>query len=144
MDPNGPHPKRINTFGLTDNCYYVTAAKLKKTTVQALMGKSELLQITGGAKPAEIAELFASVGLPSAYSTYTSIDKVEAKVEELAKGLTASFGVAFLRKDGSGHMVVAKYDADSQLVRYRDYQLDTDGTDAGADISSGITFHVFG
>lgn len=135
-DERGP----VNTHGLTDNCYYCTAAALANTTTEDLIRRTEEMQIAGGSPLPGIVSLFRTAGLSSTYQSYTSFENAERGMVELAAGLDKTFGFAYERSGGAGHMIVATYDATDQEFTYHDHQSDTDGHD---DASRGSAFHVF-
>jgi hypothetical protein len=143
-DSEDEEKEATNTYQLLDNCYYVTAAALSGTTVDDLIGRTQEMQVRGGADLNAVSMLFGTAGLPSSYSTLTSVEDVESAVEKAAGGLRAAFGVVFTRSDGSAHMVLVEYQPDSQLCTYHDYQLDQSGADAASDIAAGTAFFLFG
>jgi len=134
---------KVNTFDLTDNCYYVTAAKLAKTDVASLVKKSELMQIKGGAPTKDIVTIFKAAGVPHTIHTTDSLFALKAKMVELGGTSDRRFGVAFVRGNSTGHMVVGEYQASNGATRFRDYQARGDGPDASTDLATGVTFHLF-
>lgn len=137
-------PAPANTYGLDDNCYYVTAAVLANTTVETLITATETMQQRGGASEAEITELFNAANLVSAHESFNDLEAVIDHLHETSGGFDRTFGLAFVRGDGSGHMVVANWDGNEQAFSYTDYQADAAGADATADVEAGQLFHLYG
>jgi hypothetical protein len=132
-----------NSYQLDDNCYYVTAAHLLGTDVNALINRTGVMQDRGGVSLDAIQSLFQAVGLTSTYRQANSVDELEELVESAAGGLDREFALAFVRGNGTRHVVVAVFARDDQIVSYRDYQLDNSGADAAGDIATGSTFYLF-
>lgn len=130
-DPNAKTVKKEkgtpNTYGLLDNCYYVTAAVIKGTTVDKLIGQTEMMQTRGGAFLDEISQLFVAAGLSGQYKPCANLEEVEDRVAELARGLKKKVGLQYDRADGTAHMIVAIYDPVEQQCTFKDYQLNPDG-----------------
>jgi hypothetical protein len=130
----------VNTHGLGDNCYYVTAAALANTTTNILIGRTQVMQVQGGVQLDAIVDLFRDAGLNSNYVSYATFDEAENGMAALAGGLDKRFGFRYDRSNNTGHMVVATYDATDQTCEYHDHQINADGQ---ADASRGNNFHVF-
>ncbi|PPK65194.1 hypothetical protein V5P93_003631 [Actinokineospora auranticolor] len=142
MEVEPPAPA-TNTYGLDDNCYYVTAAALLDTTVGALITTTETMQIRGGASEGEITSLFRAAGLRATPTTLTTYTALVAEMRRVAAGSHRRFAVAFGRADGSGHAVVGEVmGADTGEVRFRDHQV-TEGADATTDVSAGVLFVLY-
>jgi len=129
-----------NTHGLTDNCYYVCAARLSGMTTDELVKATEQMQINGGTDVDGIKSLFTQAGLGATVRACGSVAGVRAAVMSIP-GPANAFGVAFIRLDGSGHMVIAHRGTGG--VAFRDYQMDDAGADATADLNTGTSFWVF-
>ena len=89
----------INPDGLTENCYYCTAAYLGGyRSVHHLVQETEIMQQCR-ANIDEIRDLFDAAGI--SYRFKRTADWVRA--EELCG--SGEGGLAYIRADGSGHMV---------------------------------------
>lgn len=123
VDPTAKEvKKKINTTGLDDNCYYVVAAKLSGTDVNTLIGKTEEMQIKGGASPKEVEKLFTAAGLTGVWSEYTSMDKVEEGIQPEDTGaLPVEYALLVTWKSSGGHAIVLHFDGD-ETYKYMDYQ----------------------
>lgn len=129
-----------NTHGLTDNCYYVCAAKLSGKSTDELVKQTEEMQIGGGSDLDGIKSLFTKAGLGANAGQCGSVAAVRAAVLAIPGSVNA-FGVAFVRLNGTGHMVIAH--RGNGAVAFRDYQLNDRGSDATADLNTGTSFWVF-
>jgi hypothetical protein len=128
-DPNQKEKKpAINTYGLDDNCYYVTAARLLGTTVRELITKTEMMQIQGGASLDEVKELFTAAGLTGGVWSSGSLtfDKaksfIQEKYEDLGRGLPCEFALMFGWNQGGGHAIVVEYESHNHSYTFKDYQ----------------------
>lgn len=133
----------VNTYDLTDNCYYVTAAALLGVTVGRLIERTEMMQVRDGAGVDEVTRLFAECGLSGLAATCNDLVDLATYVRDNAGGQDRRFGLGFRRSDGSDHMVVAQWDANQQALSYHDYQRDPSGADATGDVQNGVVFLVF-
>lgn len=146
-DEQDPHP--VNPHGLTDNCYYATAAELSGTDTDHLVAQTEVMQQAGGAALEDITNLFAQAGLGANPVELANLDEVEARVFNEAGGLDTRFGLGFRRADNSRHVVVVAFDAVAQTCQYRDFQPDrfgdfhAEGVDAQYDVATGQQFWLF-
>lgn len=129
-----------NTHGLNDNCYYVCAAKLSGKSTDELVKESEEMQIGGGTDLDGIKSLFTKAGLGANVQACGTVAGVRAAVLAIP-GSASAFGVAFIRLNGSGHMVIAHRGTGG--VAFRDYQMNDTGADATADLNTGTSFWVF-
>ena len=134
----------VNTHGLDDNCYFVTAAFLGGVTVDGLIQSTETLQNRGGASLDAISALFNAAGLTPTYVTFYDLEAVTDHLHDTSGGLDRRYGLAFTRGDSSGHMVVANWNATDQAFSYTDYQMNPSGADAAGDVATGREFHLFG
>src|SRR5690349_20208449 len=135
----------INSHALLDNCYYVTAARLRGVTTAALIDEIETMQIAGGIPTvAELQQFFTTAQLPHQVSTHATLQAVEVAIRALNSPTTVAYALAFRRGNGTGHVVIARYSpALMQSVRYYDYQINPDGDPAALDLASGVEFHLF-
>lgn len=121
------------------NCYYVCAAKLSGKTVDELLKTTGEMQISGGTDLDGIKSLFGQAGLGSNLRPCGSVAGVRAAIMTIP-GSANAFGVAFIRLNGSGHMVIAHRGTGG--VAFRDYQMNDIGNDATADLHTGTSFWV--
>ena len=135
----------INSHGLLDNCYYVTAARLRGLTTAELIAEMETMQIAGGIPTVgELQQFFSSAQLPHQVSTHASLAEVEAAIRALNSPTTVDYALAFRRGNGTGHVVIARYSpALMQSVRYHDYQNNPNGEPAAFDLLDGVEFYLF-
>lgn len=136
-------PEPANTYGLNDNCYYVTAAVLANTTVDALIAATETMQQRGGASVPEITALFNAANLVATYATFNTLDAMVDHLHANSGGFDQTFGLVFDR-GASAHMVVANWNATDQEFEFTDYQSNAAGADAGADVATGVGFYLYG
>lgn len=149
-DPHAKSEKKekgpANTYSLLDNCYYVTAAVIKGTTVDKLIAQTEIMQNRGGAFLDEISELFMAAGLSGNYKQCANLSQVEERVAELARGLKKKVGLQYDRSNGTAHMIVATYDPVEQQCSYKDYQVNSAGatwTQYNAEQEGVTVYRVF-
>jgi hypothetical protein len=140
MDLGSDDDEPINSHGLEDNCYYVTAAALANTTTNTLIGHTEVMQVRGGVALNEIVALFDDAGLNSNHVEYTTFNAAESGMATLAGSQDKRFGFGFDRSNGTAHMIVATYDATGRSCKYYDHQINADGR---LDASQGNNFYVF-
>lgn len=107
----------VNPNGLDMNCYYCTVAALAKKSVVELVMRTETMQ-QDTAQYHEIQQLFADAGLPagafvgSAWSHQPAGPADLVPADWMGAFLTQVLGpgqcggLAYVRPDGSGHMVV--------------------------------------
>jgi hypothetical protein len=136
-------PEPANTYGLNDNCYYVTAAVLANTTVDALISATETMQNRGGAYVPEITALFSAANLVATYASFSTLDAMIEHMHNTSGGFDQRFGLYFDR-GATAHMVVAEWNATDQEFAFTDYQSNPSGSDAGADVATGVLFHLYG
>jgi hypothetical protein len=129
-----------NTHSLTDNCYYVCAAKLRGVSTEKLISQTEQIQIGGGTDINGIRALFREAQLGDTVIACASLMGVHGAVATIPSNANA-FAVAFTRPDGTGHMVLALRHPGG--ASFHDYQMNDAGTDALADIGTGTAFWVF-
>ena len=98
----------VNTYGLDNNCYYVTVAALLGTTVDDLSRATETMQnITGSHQ--DIKNLFSDVGVAVQSKQYFTLGALYRDLMSLPTG--ASVGLAYNRQNfGVGHMLVVQRD----------------------------------
>jgi len=98
----------VNTYGLDNNCYFVTVAALLGTTVDDLIRATETMQkITGSHE--DIQGLFSDVGVAIQSKQYFTLDALYRDLMSLPAG--ASIGLAYNRQSaGVGHMLVVQRD----------------------------------
>ena len=98
----------VNTYGLGDNCYYVTVAVLLGTTVDDLVRATETMQnITGSHE--DIQGLFSDAGVSVQSKQYFTLAALYQDLMSLPAG--ASVGLAYNRQGSSvGHMLVVQRD----------------------------------
>jgi len=84
-----------NTHGLTDNCYYVCAAKLSGKSTDEVVKETEEMQIGGGSDLKGIKSLFTKAGLNANVTQCGSVATVRATVLAIP-GSANAFGVAFV------------------------------------------------
>ena len=128
------------TQPINDNCYYVCAAWLSGRATDELAKTAEEMRVKSGTDLDGIKSLFTRAGLGAAVRACGSVAGVRAAITSLPSAAN-SFGVAFIRLDGSGHMVIAH--RGNGGVIFRDYQMDNTGADATADLNTGTSFWVF-
>lgn len=135
----------VNSHGLLDNCYYVTAAKLLNTNTDDLVKKTETMQIKGGVPTLdELSEFYKLCKLPHRYHSFTSQSELEDGIRSLKSPHDALYAVAFRRKDGSGHVIIAYYHAGPiPAIRYHDYQMNSDGEPAFLDVMGAVSYHLY-
>jgi hypothetical protein len=133
----------VNTYKLDDNCYYVTTAKLLGTTVEKLIGATEEMQYGGGASIGGIETLLKATGKKYRIRRCADLDAVSEVAEKVCGGLDRSFGIAFGRRNGTGHVVVMNWDAADKEATFIDYQKDPKGAKAKDDVSGGILFYLY-
>lgn len=97
-----------NTYYLGDNCYYCSVAALLGKSAEELFKDVEIMQ-QSGANEEEIAALFREAGVNDIVCSVTGNAQ---EMYDFIKLFPAgdSVGLAFLRQDGSGHMVVTTRD----------------------------------
>jgi len=115
-----------NTYGLNDNCYYCTVAALLGKSVEELFRDIEIMQ-QSTANEAEIITLFKEAGVNDiACEPSTDPQSVYRAIRSFPEG--ESVGLAYVRSDGSGHMIVATRDGGyvngfvNEGVKLVDYQ----------------------
>jgi hypothetical protein len=98
----------VNTYKLYDNCYYCSVAALLGKTVEELFKKTETMQQTGASEE-EITALFRDAGVSDIACEGTKDPQaVYHAIKSFPSG--HSVGLAYVRQDGSGHMIVATRD----------------------------------
>ncbi|GHJ43015.1 hypothetical protein Cs7R123_03570 [Catellatospora sp. TT07R-123] len=135
--------KPVNTHGLTENCYYVTAAKLLNTTTDALVTHSEEMQLPGKEMTlAQTQDFFARLNLPWRRAEFTTQAALEARIREIGGVSELLYAVGFVRTNGSRHMVVAHFrPGPIPTVRYEDYQ--NPSSSAALDLFGAQQYHLF-
>ena len=127
-------------------CYYVTAREIAGIDARKLAATRDMWQRHGGLSVVELQVLFAAAGLSVGVMALRDIEDVRRAVVAagLARGGSCErFGLAFVRGDGTGHMVVARYLKGSVRVDYRDYQCERTGADATGDVATATHFFLF-
>ncbi|MBV1853537.1 hypothetical protein [Catellatospora tritici] len=133
----------VNTYGLTDNCYYVTAAQLLNTTVGELTKRTEIMQEPGEQMTmTETQTFFQGLGLPAQVTQYGTLAAVEQAFRALGATTDRQYALGFQRTGGSRHMVVAHYRPQlMQSVRYHDYQ--NPDSSAALDLAGATAYYLF-
>lgn len=109
-----------NTYELEQNCYYCSVAALSNMTVEQFFRISEIMQ-QDTATPDEIITLWRDGNVSNvAYAMYVSGDVLDREVIQTMP-LGCGVGLAYVRANGSGHMVVLAKDTNS-IVKCIDYQ----------------------
>ena len=101
----------VNTYGLDNNCYYVSVAALLGTTVDDLVQATETMQnITGSHE--DIQNLFADVGVAIQSRQFFNLNDLYQALLSLPEG--ASVGLAYQRQGTPvGHMLIVQRDSRS-------------------------------
>lgn len=158
---------KYNPEGLTNNCAFVTIAKLLNTDAQSLAQKvgAQLPADAAGISMDDVIELLERQGTKfkcalfdqSAVVTNSGRSgsgvfrsgrgnksgDINAVIERrIGKAWPNMVGVAYTRADGSGHVVVLR-DAGKPYAKYMDYQLKTLGENCGEDVKKGTVRAVF-
>lgn len=135
--------KPVNTHGLTQNCYYVTAAKLLNTTTDALVKQSEEMQLTGTEITlAQTQDFFARLHLPWRLAEFTTQAALEARIRAIGGVSELMYAVGFVRGNGSRHMVIAHFRSGPiPTVRYEDYQ--NPSSSAALDLFGAQRYYLF-
>lgn len=158
---------KYNPEGLTNNCAFVTLAKLLNTDAQRLAQKVEaqiphdaagismedaieLLERNGTKFKCALFDQSAVItnGGKSGFGVFRSGrgnkgGDINAAIERrIGKSWPNMVGVAYTRADGSGHVVVLR-DAGKPYAKYLDYQLKSLGDNCGADVKKGTVKAVF-
>jgi hypothetical protein len=127
-------------------CYHATAEALAADDDHRLAAVRRMPRPPGGASVVAVAAMFHTAGLPAAVTRcadVTAVREVVAAAGADLGGVRQRFAVAYVRGDGTGHMVIADFEADAARIRFRDYQVDRSGPDAIDDVTTGTHFFVF-
>jgi hypothetical protein len=118
--------RTINTYGLQNNCYFVTTAALLNMTVDDLVRQTETMQQVTGAD-SDIKGLFADAGVRVVSRRFDNLRELYHQLLSLPAG--TSVGLAYNRFGQSvGHMLVVQRDpgwnpfGDAPGLRCVDYQ----------------------
>jgi hypothetical protein len=119
-----------NEDDLTRNCFYVTCGKLFGISSKAVAKKSEQMQPSDDSA-GEVIEVMREICKKLGFELSTSLS---AEIEDEEK----DYGVAYTRKDGSGHCVLF------EKGHYYDYQENGQGTVVDKDVKrSKIRFYFW-
>ena len=100
-------PTPTNTFGLNQNCYYCVVAALLETNTDELVKRTETMQ-QDCATAEQIDDLMKAAGMNPKVTTYHDLQSIRQDLATLPFG--QQVGLAYVRNDGTGHMIVAVRD----------------------------------
>ena len=99
----------VNTYGLDNNCYYVSVAALLGTTVDDLIRATETMQSITGTHQ-DIKNLFNDVDVPIESRQFATLQDLYQALLSLPQG--ACVGLAYQRQNTPvGHMLIVQRDA---------------------------------
>lgn len=100
--------RNVNTYGLQNNCYFVTTAALLNQSVEELVRNTETMQqVTGNDQ--DIKNLFAEAGVQVQSHRFDNLQELYRQLLSLPPG--ASVGLAYSRfGQPVGHMLVVQRD----------------------------------
>ena len=100
--------RTVNTYGLQNNCYFVSTAALLNMSVEELFRTTETMQqVTGN--DGDIKNLFAEAGVVVQSQRFDNLGVLYQQLLSLPAG--ASVGLAYSRHGQAvGHMLVVKRD----------------------------------
>jgi hypothetical protein len=113
-----PINANVNSSGLDQNCYYCTVAALKNVDVKTLVGLTETMQ-QDTARYDEIRQLFREAGFHAEAYVMRGLNVGEANADQFCSAVQMDAllkttlsageccGIAYLRPDKTGHMIVA-------------------------------------
>lgn len=145
--PSGTNPQDYtsvndNVGNNTNNCYYCSAAAMAGLSVNQLSNQEKIPVPPSTATPAEIGAFMGQTGLGTgAVITSTNVPAMVAQMQQEAQAYPngTTFGIGFVRPNGTGHMVTGV--VMNGQVQFVDFQTDppTIANDISANSVSSIT-----
>lgn len=89
------------------NCYFCAVAALLETTTDELVNRTQTMQ-QDCATTQEVYNLMDAAGHKPQVTTYRDLPSIQAALITLPAG--QQVGLAYVRNDGTGHMIVAVRD----------------------------------